>query len=83
MSLIVPGFTGSVVVRHAEAELISQAPTTIRLLADASSTGGALSTQRVTLTNAPTAPSPIITPTPPSCSTCSTAPPSCCPATRS
>lgn len=51
MSLIVPGVTGSVVVRHAEAELIGQAPTTIRLLADASSTGGALSTQRVTLTN--------------------------------
>lgn len=51
MSLIVPGFTGSVVVRHAEAELIGQAPATIRLLADASSTGGALSTQRVTLTN--------------------------------
>jgi len=51
MSLIVPDFTESVVVRQAEAEVIGQAPTTIRLLADASSTGGALSTQRVSLTN--------------------------------
>ncbi|WP_066939549.1 cupin domain-containing protein [Microtetraspora fusca] len=51
MSLIVRDFTESVVVRQAEAEVIGQAPTTIRLLADAGSTGGALSTQRVTLNN--------------------------------
>lgn len=55
MSLNVPGlaaFAGSaesVVVRAADAEVVGRAPTTIRLLADASSTGGALSTQRVTL----------------------------------
>jgi quercetin dioxygenase-like cupin family protein len=51
MSLIVPDFATSVVVREAEAEVIGQAPTTVRLLADASSTGGALSTQRVSLSN--------------------------------
>jgi quercetin dioxygenase-like cupin family protein len=51
MSLIVPDFDKSVIVRSAEAEVIGQAPTTIRLLADSSSTGGALSTQRVTLAN--------------------------------
>lgn len=51
MSLIVPDFTESVVVRHAAAEVIGQQPITIRLLADSSSTGGALSTQRVTLGN--------------------------------
>ena len=50
MSLIVPK-SESVIVRAAEAEVIGQAPTTIRLLADSSSTGGALSTQRVTLTD--------------------------------
>lgn len=49
MSLIDPEFSNSVVVRHAEAEVIGQAPITVRLLADASATGGALSTQRVTL----------------------------------
>jgi quercetin dioxygenase-like cupin family protein len=51
MSLIVPDFDGSVIVRSAEAEVIGQAPTTIRLLADSSSTGGALSTLRVSLTS--------------------------------
>ena len=51
MSLFVPEFDESVVVRAAEAEVIGHAPTTIRLLADSSSTGGALSTQRVTLTD--------------------------------
>ena len=51
MSLIVPNFDESVIVRSAEAEVIGQTPTTIRLLADSSSTGGALSTQRVTLAN--------------------------------
>jgi quercetin dioxygenase-like cupin family protein len=51
MSLIVPGFDESVIVRSAEAEMIGRPPTTIRLLADSSSTGGALSTQRVSLTD--------------------------------
>ncbi|GAA4234701.1 quercetin dioxygenase-like cupin family protein [Streptosporangium album] len=51
MSLTVPDFDESVIVRSAEAEVIGQAPTTVRLLADSSSTGGALSTQRVSLTN--------------------------------
>ncbi|WP_329248670.1 cupin domain-containing protein [Actinoallomurus sp. NBC_01490] len=49
MSLIVPDFTESVIVRSADAEVIGRTPTTIRLLADAGFTGGALSTQRVTL----------------------------------
>ncbi len=51
MSLVVPDFDASVIVRSAEAEVIGRAPTTIRLLADSGSTGGALSTQRVTLTD--------------------------------
>ncbi|GII52887.1 cupin [Planotetraspora thailandica] len=50
MSLIVPDFDESVIVRSAEAEVVGRAPTAIRLLADSSSTGGALSAQRVTLT---------------------------------
>lgn len=50
MSLIVPKFDETVVVREAEAEVVGRAPTTVRLLADSGSTGGALSTQRVTLT---------------------------------
>jgi quercetin dioxygenase-like cupin family protein len=49
MSLVVPDFTDSVIVRSANAEVVGGAPTTVRLLADASSTGGALSSQRVTL----------------------------------
>ena len=49
MSLIGPSFTESVIVRSADAEVVGRIPTTVRLLADASSTGGALSTQRVTL----------------------------------
>ncbi|GLY87856.1 cupin domain-containing protein [Actinoallomurus iriomotensis] len=51
MSLLVPDFTESVIVRSVDAEVVGRAPTTIRLLADASATGGALSTQRVTLTD--------------------------------
>jgi mannose-6-phosphate isomerase-like protein (cupin superfamily) len=51
MSLIVPHFDSSVVVRSADAEVVGRAPTTVRLLADSSATGGALSTQRVTLTD--------------------------------
>ncbi|MFE7979706.1 cupin domain-containing protein [Streptomyces shenzhenensis] len=50
MSLFVPQFDESVIVRAAEAEVVGRAPTTVRLLADSSRTGGALSTQRVTLT---------------------------------
>lgn len=49
MSLLVPKFDESVIVRDAEAEVVGRAPTTVKLLADSSSTGGALSTQRVTL----------------------------------
>ncbi|MEU2926600.1 cupin domain-containing protein [Streptomyces sp. NPDC007251] len=49
MSLFVPKFEESVIVREAEAEVVGAAPATIRLLADSSATGGALSTQRVTL----------------------------------
>lgn len=50
MSLIVPDFDESVIVRSAGAEVIGRAPTTIQLLADSSATGGALSTVRATLT---------------------------------
>jgi quercetin dioxygenase-like cupin family protein len=46
MSLIL---SETVLVRDADAEVIGRAPTTMRLLADSSTTGGALSTQRVTL----------------------------------
>lgn len=51
MSLIKPDFSESVIIRSAEAEVVGQAPTTIRLLADSSATGGALSAQHVTLTD--------------------------------
>ncbi|MDN3352740.1 cupin domain-containing protein [Actinomadura sp. DC4] len=51
MSLFTPEFDESVIVRSADAEVIGRAATTIRLLADSSSTGGALSTQRVSLTD--------------------------------
>ncbi|MGW0410935.1 cupin domain-containing protein [Streptomyces collinus] len=50
MSLFVPRFDETVIVREAEAEVVGRAPSTVRLLADSSRTGGALSTQRVTLT---------------------------------
>lgn len=49
MSFIHPDFDRSHIVREAEAEVVGRAPTTVRLLADSSATGGALSTQRVTL----------------------------------
>jgi quercetin dioxygenase-like cupin family protein len=49
VSLIVPNFSSSVIVRSGDAEVVGRAPTTVRLLADSSTTGGALSTQRVTL----------------------------------
>lgn len=49
MSLVHPDFDRSHVVREADAETLGHAPVSIRLLADSSDTGGALSTQRVTL----------------------------------
>ncbi|KOV61700.1 cupin domain-containing protein [Streptomyces sp. MMG1121] len=49
MSLFVPKFDDTVLVRDAEAEVVGQAPTTLKLLADSSASGGALSTVRVTL----------------------------------
>ncbi|MEU0008515.1 cupin domain-containing protein [Streptomyces sp. NPDC006314] len=49
MSLFVPKFDDTVLVRDAEAEVVGRAPTTVRLLADSSASGGALSTVRVTL----------------------------------
>jgi len=49
MSLVMPGFDRSVVVRGAEAEVVGKSPTHVQLLADSSATGGALSTVRVTL----------------------------------
>ncbi|MEU8028113.1 cupin domain-containing protein [Streptomyces sp. NPDC049099] len=50
MSLFVPKFDETVLVRDAEAEVVGQAPVTVKLLADNSVSGGALSTVRVTLT---------------------------------
>ena len=49
MSLVHPKANRPVVVRAADAEIIGQSPSTVRLLADASATGGALTSQRVTL----------------------------------
>ena len=49
MSLISPDFDESVIVRAADAEVVDLSPSVTRLLADSSSTGGALSTHRVTL----------------------------------
>ncbi|MFK0154480.1 cupin domain-containing protein [Streptomyces sp. NPDC090499] len=49
MSLFVPKFDESVIVREADAELVGGDPVGVRLLADSSATGGALSTVRVTL----------------------------------
>jgi mannose-6-phosphate isomerase-like protein (cupin superfamily) len=49
VSGIVPGDMAAVVVRAGGAEVIGYPPQTIRLLADSSSCGGKLSTQRVTL----------------------------------
>jgi quercetin dioxygenase-like cupin family protein len=51
MSLIVPRFDDSVIVRSGEAEVVGRAPTAVRLLADSSATGGALSTIQVALTD--------------------------------
>ncbi|MEU1407161.1 cupin domain-containing protein [Streptomyces sp. NPDC005728] len=49
MSLFVPKFDDSVIVRDAEAEVVGGAPVGVKLLADSSASGGALSTVRVTL----------------------------------
>ncbi|MFF4708347.1 cupin domain-containing protein [Streptomyces sp. NPDC001288] len=49
MSLFVPKFDETMIVREADAELIGQDQTRVRLLADSGATGGALSTVRVTL----------------------------------
>ncbi|MFF0205262.1 cupin domain-containing protein [Streptomyces sp. NPDC005017] len=49
MSLFVPGFDETVVVRDADAEVVGADPVAVKLLADSSATGGALSTVRVTL----------------------------------
>ncbi|MFI2413333.1 cupin domain-containing protein [Streptomyces sp. NPDC018947] len=50
MSLFVPEFDETVIVREAGAEVVGRAPVTVRLPTDSGATGGALSTQRVTLT---------------------------------
>lgn len=49
MSLFVPKFDESVIVRDADAEVIGGDPVAVKLLADSSASGGALSTVRVTL----------------------------------
>ncbi|MEV8608172.1 cupin domain-containing protein [Amycolatopsis sp. NPDC051373] len=49
MSIVIPSFDDSVIVRSGDAEVIGRAPTTVKLLADSSSTGGALSTIQVEL----------------------------------
>jgi mannose-6-phosphate isomerase-like protein (cupin superfamily) len=49
MSLFVPTFDESVIVRDADAEVIGGDPVAVKLLADSSASGGALSTVRVTL----------------------------------
>jgi mannose-6-phosphate isomerase-like protein (cupin superfamily) len=49
MSLIQATFDKSVIVHLADAETVGRAPVKVRLLADSSATGGALSTVRVTL----------------------------------
>ncbi|MDO0925602.1 cupin domain-containing protein [Streptomyces sp. TG1A-8] len=50
MSLFVPTFEETVLVRDAQAEVVGRAPVAVKLLADSSASGGALSTVRVTLT---------------------------------
>jgi mannose-6-phosphate isomerase-like protein (cupin superfamily) len=49
MSMVVPRFGDTVVVRFDEAEMVGRTPTVVRLLVDSSAAGGALSTIRVTL----------------------------------
>jgi hypothetical protein len=75
MSLLTPGGDQAVIVRGADAEVVGGPPSTVRLLADASSTGGALTSQRVTACPpAATARRLTTTPTPPNCSTSSAVP---------
>jgi len=50
MSIVIPPFERATVVRAAEAEVLETPRGTVRLLADSSQTGGALSTVRVSLT---------------------------------
>lgn len=50
MSLLTPEGHAAVIVRSAAAEIVGGPPSTVQLLADASHTGGALTSQRVTLT---------------------------------
>jgi mannose-6-phosphate isomerase-like protein (cupin superfamily) len=49
MSFILPKFDRTVITRAAEAEIVGGSTAKVRLLVDSSSTGGALSTVRVTL----------------------------------
>lgn len=51
MSIVFPRFADTVHVHAADAEVVGRAPTTVRLLADSSATGGTLSTIRVSLEN--------------------------------
>jgi mannose-6-phosphate isomerase-like protein (cupin superfamily) len=49
MSIVLPNFNRSVVVREATAEVVGSPTAKVKLLADSSATGGALSTVHVTL----------------------------------
>ncbi|GLX51821.1 cupin [Streptomyces hygroscopicus subsp. hygroscopicus] len=49
MSLFVPRFEDTALVREAGAEVVGGDPVAVRLLADSSATGGALSSVRITL----------------------------------
>jgi mannose-6-phosphate isomerase-like protein (cupin superfamily) len=49
MSILTPNFNDTVIVRAEEAEVLGWSSVTIRLLADASDTGGALSVMRTTI----------------------------------
>lgn len=49
MSVVLPAFDRSVMVRAADAEIVGVPTAKVRLLVDSSATGGALSTVRVTL----------------------------------
>jgi len=49
MSIVLPSFNRSVIVRGAQAEVVGAPTAKIKLLADSSATGGALSTVKVTL----------------------------------
>lgn len=49
MSYVAADDRGSIIVKYADNEIVGAPPTTVRLLADADATGGALSCQRVIL----------------------------------